>query len=267
MPMSPDTNNDDFFLGIAESEAKWNQYLVDYYDSTALEKLSISIRDHIQGWMAENIDIINCILNCNECGAGGDTDGGDKNGDGDMMTPLRCEEPVDVVFMVDGSDSVSASDWPMVLQWTNNLIDQISPQTREYSSSAVFQQFSRDPQTGKIPEAIIGLFDPKDINSVNKFKDQVRSVPQSAQGTNTYETLNKIFGNNGLYYGLPTVNKTGEDGKTEGAIVFITLSDGESRDRESKRDPDVVAKLKKLSRMQIAVGVGKLYNKAELKWL
>ena len=44
---------------------------------------------------------------------------------------LRCEEPVDVIFMVDGSDSVSSQDWPMVLQWTNNLIDQISPTDRE----------------------------------------------------------------------------------------------------------------------------------------
>lgn len=44
---------------------------------------------------------------------------------------LRCEEPVDVVFMVDGSDSVSANDWTKVLKWTSNLIDSIAPQNRE----------------------------------------------------------------------------------------------------------------------------------------
>jgi len=183
-----------------------------------------------------------------------------------FTAPLKCEEPVDVVFMVDGSDSVSAKDWPMLLKWTNNLIDQISPQDREYSSSAVFQQFSRDPVTGEIPDAIIGQFAPKDEDSVNDFKDQVINTIQSAQGTNTYESLNKVFSEpDGLYYTLPTFTGVQPDGETiDGATVFITLSDGESRDRDSQRDQAVVDKLKKLSRMQIAVGVGKSYNKAEL---
>ena len=34
----------------------------------------------------------------------------------EILTPLKCEEPVDVVFMVDGSDSVTARDWPIVLE-------------------------------------------------------------------------------------------------------------------------------------------------------
>lgn len=32
---------------------------------------------------------------------------------------------MDVVFMVDGSDSVSSRDWPKVLKWVTNLVDQV----------------------------------------------------------------------------------------------------------------------------------------------
>ena len=74
-------------------------------------------------------DVIECLLNCGVCG--GDNDDKAIVTDDSSSAVLRCEEPVDVIFMVDGSDSVSASDWPLVLQWTNNLIDQISPTDRE----------------------------------------------------------------------------------------------------------------------------------------
>ena len=106
--------------------------------------------------------------------------------------------------MVDGSDSVTKRDWPLVLQWTNNLLNQIAPAEREYSSTAILQQFSKDPITGQIPDAIEGQFVPGDQESVNDFNEQIKQVKQSAQGTNTYESFNKIFGNNGLYYSLPT---------------------------------------------------------------
>ena len=33
-----------------------------------------------------------------------------------------------MVFMVDGSDSVSSRDWPKVLTWVTNLIDQVRDQ-------------------------------------------------------------------------------------------------------------------------------------------
>ena len=255
-------DDEEFYSRMSENAEKWNQYLMEYYDQSDMEALSINIRTIIQEWMVENIDVINCILNCDMCG-------GDKDAPGEapeeIMTPLKCEEPVDVVFMVDGSDSVSASDWPLVLKWTNNLVNEIAPQDRQYSSSVVFQQFSRDPITQEIPDAIIGQFSPGDTAAVDAYKREVEGVGQSAQGTNTYETLNKVFGQNGLYYNLPTVTGIQPDGEEiEGATIFITLSDGESRDRETERDEATVQKLKKMSRMQIAVGVGQNYNKAEL---
>ena len=61
------------------------------------------------------------------------------------------------------------------------MVDQISPADREYSSSVVFQQFSRLPVTGKIPDPIIGQFNPQDTGSVDDFKEKVRNVKQSAQ--------------------------------------------------------------------------------------
>jgi hypothetical protein len=107
------------------------------------------------------------------------------------------------------------------------------------------------------------IFTPKqgDLSSVEDFKAQVSAIRQSAQGTNTYECLNKVFGQDGLFYQIPSVADPGPEG---GATVFITLSDGDSRDRATERRQENVDKLKKLSRMQIAVGIGEQYNKLEL---
>ena len=75
------------------------------------------------------------------------------------------------------------------------MVDQISPADREYSSSVVFQQFSRLPVTGKIPDPIIGQFNPQDTGSVDDFKEKVRNVKQSAQVyiiSNRYKTEKKV---------------------------------------------------------------------------
>ena len=46
----------------------------------------------------------------------------------EILTPLKCEEPVDVVFMVDGSDSVTARDWPIVLEVISKMKTGNNPQ-------------------------------------------------------------------------------------------------------------------------------------------
>ena len=123
------------------------------------------------------------------------------------------------------------------------MVDQISPADREYSSSVVFQQFSRLPVTGKIPDPIIGQFNPEDTGSVDDFKEKVRNVKQSAQvqenlgnaiswillfinlifnlfkGTNTYETLNTVFGPTGLFNDLPTVTGVQPNGEEIEGII------------------------------------------------
>ena len=49
-----------------------------------------------------------------------------------------------------------------------------------------------------------------------------------------------------------------------GAPVFIILTDGEARDKDKRRS-DIIEKYKKMSRMQIAVGVGSSFNRDELE--
>lgn len=252
---------------IARNQAefhRYNEYLEEYYGDETLKKMSTSVRGVIQEWMMINSDVIDCLLNCGFCG-------GEEKAPAQKTTPeaviLRCEEPVDVVFMVDGSDSVSANDWTKVLKWTNNLIDSIAPQNREFPSTAVFQQFSKDPNTQQIPEPIIGTFQPGDEAAIETFKKQVVDAPQAAQGTNTYEALNIFFRDDGAFDGLPTVKGTQlEDGSIKkGAPVLIVLSDGESRDRLTQRDQYIIDKFQRDSRLQIAVGVGDNFNRDELK--
>lgn len=254
---------------IARNQAEfqaYNKYLEEYYGDETLKKMSTSVRGVIQEWMMINSDVIDCLLNCGFCG-------GDEGPpmEGKMAPPevatLKCEEPVDVVFMVDGSDSVTASDWTKVLKWTNSLIDSIAPQDREFPSTAVFQQFSKDPITQAIPEPIIGTFKPGDDAAIDQFKDNVINANQAAQGTNTYEALNIFFKDGGAFDNLPSVKGTElEDGSVKtGAPVLIVLSDGESRDRLTQRDQYIVDKIQQNARLQIAVGVGESFNRDELK--
>ena len=72
-------------------------------------------------------------------------------------------------------------------------------------STAVFQQFSKDPITQQIPIPIIGTFQPGDEQSVIDFKDEISHITQSAQGTNTYEAMNTVFEDGGLFDNLPSV--------------------------------------------------------------
>lgn len=242
---------------------RYNKYLEEYYNDESLRKMSSSVREVVQEWMDMNKDVIECLLNCGVCG--GDNDDKAIVTDDSSTAVLRCEEPVDVIFMVDGSDSVSASDWPLVLQWTNNLIDQISPTDREYASTAVFQQFSRDPITKEIPPPLLGTFNPGDSGSIQDFKEGVLGQQQNAQGTNTYDTMNEIFKENGIFDNLPSVKGQEIDGEIKkGAPVFIILTDGEARDKDKRRE-EVIQKYRSMSRMQIAVGVGSNFNRDELK--
>ncbi|CAG5088432.1 Oidioi.mRNA.OKI2018_I69.PAR.g11840.t1.cds [Oikopleura dioica] len=165
---------------------QWKAYLTSYYSDEVVSTLSTSIREIVVEWMNENMDVINCMLNCGSADCGGGSGNSAGKGGGITVKPLECEEPVDVVFMVDGSDSVSSRDWPKVLTWVTNLVDQISPADREKSSTIVFQDFSMNPATGAIPQEIMGRFDPGDQGSVDDFKAAVLAAKQSGTTPNDF---------------------------------------------------------------------------------
>lgn len=255
MGSTTNAQSTDFFLDQFLEEhgvqtEQWKAYLTGYYSDEVVSTLSTSIRELVVEWMNDNMDVINCILNCGnpDCG-GGNSENSAGTGGGISAKALECEEPVDVVFMVDGSDSVSSRDWPKVLTWVTNLIDQISPADREKSSTVVFQDFSMNPTTGAVPKEITGRFDPGDQGSVDDFKAAVLAAKQSAQGTNTYQTLSILLKDDGIFNQLPTVQNK------DGATVFIILSDGESRDRAEYYDKKTFDYFKDITRMRIAVGV------------
>ena len=54
----------------------------------------------------------------------------------------NCDAPMDMIFLIDGSDSIRKDEWPVVGDWVKTLVDRIRPLERKKDTKVVYQQYS-----------------------------------------------------------------------------------------------------------------------------
>merc|ERR1712176_730035 len=254
------------------------------------EKLETRIREFIKEWMAmqDNQEIIQCISDCGDSGIpdqksmkpcpDGSMESVGPNGEivcaeacadgsvpkidefGQQQCPLTdCDEPLDVIFLVDGSDSIRKREWPLVTNWTNTLVERVQPLEREKDSIFVFQQYSSaedfpSPVMATIKSESDPDFAPAELD---QLKTLIDAVEQKAKGTDTYHALGQL---ESIFNRELRSEASGND---EVTTVLITLTDGAARDQRNRRE-GVINALKLRTDIMVAVGVGEKINKDDM---
>lgn len=229
------------------------------------------IKTIVQEWMQEeeNKEILECISECDDkrearvsvppvqcredeyyeenTGTGDGTGACVKKPDVDA-----CKEPLDIIFLVDGSDSIRKDDWPLVGNWTNNLLEMVKPLERAKDTKVIYQQYS---SSSYFPDAIIQTI-PTDRSQMHggKPKDaamlyaglrrDIENQEQRSQGTDTYHALNEL---NEMFKSELRSTKNGmkKNGEDDGiTTVLITLTDGAARDRAKNRKESVMQEIR-----------------------
>merc|ERR1712176_265613 len=254
------------------------------------EKLETRIREFIKEWMAmqDNQEIIQCISDCGDSGIpdqrsmkpcpDGSIESVGPNGEivcaeacadgsvpkidefGQQQCPLTdCDEPLDVIFLVDGSDSIRKREWPLVTNWTNTLIERVEPLDREKDSIFVFQQYSSaedfpSPVIGTIKSESDADMAPAELDQLIKL---IGMEEQKAKGTDTYHALSQL---QNIFERELRSEPSGQD---EVTTVLITLTDGAARDERNRKE-GVIKALKARTDIMVAVGVGEKINKDDM---
>ena len=248
------------------------------------EKYMEAIKIIVQEWMQkeENQEILECISECDdngqkaevtvgtECPPGSyyeppkgsgnyknndrDNDNNDGNnnigsGGSCVKNPDvdSCKEPLDIIFLVDGSDSIRKDSWPLVGNWTNSLLEMVNPLERRKDTKVIYQQYS---SSSFFPEAIKYTITsdtkPEDAPTLYEgLKREINDQEQRSQGTDTYHALNEIHKMFATEL-RSTADGMGASGASDGVTtILITLTDGAARDRGQNRKDNVMEEIRR----------------------
>uniref|UniRef100_F6QQE0 VWFA domain-containing protein n=1 Tax=Ciona intestinalis TaxID=7719 RepID=F6QQE0_CIOIN len=155
--------------------------------------------------------------------------------------PNRCQEyPVDITFLVDGSDSIDREDFDRVKQWILLTVDAFNPGERRNPLHVDVVQFSE--------RSMIEV--DSDVASSAQISDQVQGIIQMRSGTKTYSALE--FVNREVW---PLLRP--------GAFkILITMTDG---DASEDRNVDAIEEANNKYNLMAAVGVGSKVISSELE--
>ncbi|XP_078481143.1 matrilin-1-like isoform X2 [Ciona intestinalis] len=155
--------------------------------------------------------------------------------------PDRCQEyPVDITFLVDGSDSIDREDFDRVKQWILLTVDAFNPGERRNPLHVDVVQFSE--------RSMIEV--DSDVASSAQISDQVHGIIQMRSGTKTYSALE--FVNREVW---PLLRP--------GAFkILITLTDG---DASEDRNVEAIEEANNKYNLMAAVGVGSKVISSELE--
>ena len=145
-----------------------------------------------------------------------------------------------MLFLIDGSESISRSDFDRVRNWTLRTVDRFSPSTRENPLFVTVVQFSEIPKI-----------------EVNKVKVTISSA-QIALGVKRMKQMRKTTN---TYSALDFVNQIVPVRKNSKKIL-ITITDGDASDNRSST---VVQKAHVLFDVMISVAVGNSLNMTQLE--
>ena len=160
---------------------------------------------------------------------------------GETPDDIVCREyPIDVTFLVDGSDSIVRDDFATTQQWMLNVIDAFNPASRPDGLLVDIVQFSHVTEL-EINQLI--------TSSSDQIKDQVLNIDQMRSGTKTFSALEYV-------------NRQVRPLLRAGSYkILITLTDG---DASESRNVQAVQEARNNFNKMIAVGVGEKTDKEEL---
>lgn len=225
------------------------------------ENLEANIREIVKEWLADenNRASIECIdPDCEpgsqlrespaettpECGPNEIYDEDKCRGDRTCNPCVQkpdldaCQEPLDIIFMVDGSDSIRAEDWPKVSDWIAKLMDMIKPTERAQDTAVLYQQYSDSSDfPPSIFETIKSKTDPDNAGFFyDNLIDRIRNERQRSSSTHTYHALDQI--NKALSNNLRSTQNGlnfQQNGFDEITTILIHLTDGEARDPQNRQ--------------------------------
>ena len=126
-----------------------------------------------------------------------------------------CKEyPIDVVFLVDGSDSIVSNDFDVVKKWILDVADAFEP-----------SEISGGLQINVVQYSDIAQIELKKLitKSSDEIKDQVLSIEQMKSGTKTYTALKYV--NTEVHPHLRAASYK----------ILITLTDGDASDKGNQQ--------------------------------
>lgn len=141
----------------------------------------------------------------------------------------KCEpNPLQLVFLVDGSESIAPEEFQKSLQWVLTTINDLKPADRNVTRVILFQY----------SESVRQEMDRYVRESAEEIRAAVEGINQIRQGTRPYTALRQIVsGISPAFYN-----------------VLITLSDGLSR--KEVRDPTAIDNARAMFKTMVAVHVG-----------
>ena len=153
-----------------------------------------------------------------------------------------CQEsPIDLTFLIDGSDSIDREDFDRIRNWTLHTIDAFEPSTRNAPLFLSVVQFSERSQVEVQQQVVSGA---------SEVAGQIENIVQMRSGTKTYSAL--AFVNRKVY---PTL-------RPKSFKILITMTDG---DASEVRNEDAINQALKNFDVMVAVGVGRKIDRAELE--
>ena len=127
---------------------------------------------------------------CDQC-----RPGYEKIGSGDCIrkAKLNCnaddvksickDVKLDLVFLIDGSDSITIGDFEKIKNWINKMIDTLEPSQLNTETLSVVTQYS-DNVNIEVEEMF--------HNDWSNFATKVQNINQMAMGTNTFTALTYV---------------------------------------------------------------------------
>lgn len=141
-----------------------------------------------------------------------------------------------MVFLIDGSESISDANFNLSLDWALTALDKFDPKNRTEGLQVFLVQYSKNAR----------LDFKKMINdSSSEIRSDVKSISKLASGTRTYEALKHV--NDEVF---PMT-------RNDAFKILITMTDGTTAD---ERDQDEIQRARSNFNVMVAVSVGAEIN-------
>ena len=150
------------------------------------------------------------------------------------------EYPIDIAFLIDGSDSIVREDFDQIKSWILRTVDDFKPWQREQPLFLSVVQFS-EKSLIEVQQMI--------SSGSDEVRSSVEGIEQMRSGTKTYSGLD--FVNRNVYPQM----------RSNSYKILITMTDG---DASEDRNVAAIKQAESYYNMRVAVGVGEKVNEDEL---